>query len=157
MRKDSDSITKFEIFKSLSELETGIIRRSVYRRSYKAGEPIVREGDAAAGLYLIEKGEVKVYKSLKNRQVELSVLSAGSFFGELTMLSERPRTATVIAVEPTDLLCLFRPEFLEILRHYPAICAKILPGFSRILIDRIDNMHGEISKLKTAEAPGRNA
>ena len=148
LHKTNKSIIRFNLFRSLTPLEAGIIERSVYKRKFKAGERIVQEGDAAVGIYLINTGEVKIYKSIKNRQIEIAVLTAGSFFGELTLLRESPRTATVTAAEPTELLCLFRPEFLEILHHYPAICAKFLPNFSQVIIERINNMHAELQKLR---------
>lgn len=143
-----ESILDFEIFRNLSYLEAGIISRSVYRRTFSAGQIIVREGDAAAGIYLIESGSVKIYKEVKHKQVELTTLDTGSFFGELTMLNDRHRTATVVSTVRTELLCLFRPEFLEILHNYPAICTKILPAFSSVLVDRLERMYVEIEKLR---------
>jgi len=150
MLNDSHTISKFDIFRNLSVLETKIIERNVYKRVFKSGELIVNENDAAVGIYLIESGEVKVYKTFKNKRIELATLSAGSFFGELTLLMERKRTATVIATEPTVLLCLFRPEFLELLRQYPTLCSKFLPRFSEIIIDRIYNMYAELQSIRTA-------
>ena len=120
--KNAGEITRFQIFESLSQLEASIIERSIYRRRFKPGERIVNEGDAAVGLYLVKSGEVKVYKTVKNKLIELATLPEGSFFGELTLLKERKRSATVIAIEYTEVLCLFRPDFLDILDQHPAIC-----------------------------------
>ncbi len=148
MQIEPDSITRFSIFNSLTSLEAGVISRSAYRRLYKSGERVVNESDAAVGIYLIESGSVRIYKSVRNEFIELATLSSGAFFGELTLLQERPRTATVISAEPTSLLCLFRPEFLEILNNYPAICSKFLPSFSSVLIERVRNMYSELEKLR---------
>ena len=145
--KNTSEISRFEIFESLAPLELEIIERSIYRRKFKPGERIVNEGDAAVGLYLVNSGEVKVYKTVKNEQIELATLSAGSFFGELTLLKERKRSATVTAVDNTEVLCLFRPDFLNILRQHPSICAKFLPRFCKTILGRINHVHGQIHKL----------
>lgn len=146
--KNTGEISRFEIFKSLAPLELEIIERSVYRRRFKPGERIVNEGDASVCLYLLNSGEVKVYKTIKNEQIELATLSAGSFFGELALLKERNRSASVIAVENTEVLCLFRPDFLDILKHHPSICAKFLPRFCKTILERINRMHEQIHKLQ---------
>ena len=147
--KNTSEITRFKIFESLTPLEAGIIERAVYRRSFKPGERIVSEGDAAVGLYLLNSGEAKVYKTIKNKQIELATLSDGSFFGELTLLKERERSATIIAVEHTEVLCLFRPDFLDILENHPPICKKFIPQFCETLLERINNMHEAIRKLRS--------
>ncbi len=144
----SSDILRFEIFKSLSPLEASIIERNVYRRRFRAGEIIVNEGDAATGLYLVHSGEIKVSKTVKGRQIELVKMSGGSFFGELTLLKARQRTASVVAIEHSEVLCLFRPDFLNILNNYPAICTKFLPNSSNTILNRICHMYEEIRKIK---------
>lgn len=146
--KNTSEISRFEIFKSLAPLELEVIERSVYRRRFKPGERIVNEGDASVCLYLVNSGEVKVYKTIKNEQIELATMAAGSFFGELALLKERKRSATVIAVENTEVLCLFRPDFLDIIKQHPSICAKFLPRFCKTILERINRMHEQIHKLQ---------
>ncbi len=143
-----NDILHFEIFKSLSPLGASIIERNVYRRRFRAGELIVNKGDAAIGLYLVHSGEVKVYNTVKGRQIELAKMSGGSFFGELTLLKARQRTASVIATEHTEVFSLFRPDFLDILNNYPAICTKFLPNFSENILNRICHMYEEIRKIQ---------
>ena len=145
---NTSEISRFDIFKSLAHLEAAIIERSVYRRRFKPDERIVSEGDAAVGLYLVNSGEAKVYKTIKNEQIELATLEAGSFFGELTLLKERKRSATVIAVDNTEVLCLFRPDFLDILKQHPSICVKFLPRFCETVLERINHMYEQIYKLQ---------
>ncbi|MCH7782365.1 cyclic nucleotide-binding domain-containing protein [candidate division KSB1 bacterium] len=143
----SSEITRFEIFQSLTPLEAAIIERILYRRTFNPGERIVNEGDAAVCLYLLKSGEVKVLKEVKNRQIELASMREGSFFGELTLLKERKRSATVIATDKTEVLCLFRPDFLNLLENHPSICAKFISGFCETILDRINNMYDVIHKL----------
>ncbi|MFC1555095.1 cyclic nucleotide-binding domain-containing protein, partial [candidate division KSB1 bacterium] len=145
--KNGSELTRFPIFSALNPLEAMIIDRSIYRRKYKKGEVIVKERDASVGLYLINSGEVKVYKEIKGIQIELATLQEGSFFGELTLLEERPRSATIQASDRTEVLCLFRPDFLEILKHHPIICSKFLPNFCSTIIDRTKFMYKSIDKL----------
>ncbi len=149
-KNNQGDIIRFRIFNSLSPLEASIVERRAYRRSFGPGDMIVKEGDAAIGLYLLKSGEAKVYTVVKSRQIVLAHLVSGSFFGELTLLKERQRSATVIAVEKTEVLCLFRPDFLNILKHYPSICGKFLPVFSETILERIYEKYKEINIFKNS-------
>ena len=73
-------------------------------QEFQKNELIIKENDIDEYLYLIKSGMVKVVKSLKNKEIEVAVLKAGSFFGEMALIDDRPRTATVLAMEITVFL-----------------------------------------------------
>src|SRR4029434_16810 len=70
-------------------------------RQYEAGEVIVQENDLGETAYLIEQGQVEVSKELDGQHVHLAYLGAGAIFGEMSMIDEKPRSATVTAVTAT--------------------------------------------------------
>jgi CRP-like cAMP-binding protein len=79
-----------------------------------AGQDVVRQGDAADALYLIESGSLKVRSHGRNNAaVELAALGPGDYFGEIGLLRRVPRTATVTAISPCRLLRIAGPAFLE--------------------------------------------
>lgn len=89
------------------------------------GHVIVREGDAGDAFYLIREGQVKVAKgSLEGPP--LSLLSDGDFFGELALLTDGPRAASVIALSPTRLFKLSKGDFLRIIEDIPQVKDAIL-------------------------------
>lgn len=84
-------------------------------RHYKAGEALFHEGDVADGLYLIRSGSVMVSHVLGGREVVMSYVSAGNYVGEMALLMDAPRSATVRAAVPTEAIVLGDTQFMEIL------------------------------------------
>ena len=99
------------------------------RRTYSTDEAIVREGTTGTALYILLTGRARVEQDGK----QLGELSAGDFFGELALIEEHPRSATVIAA--TDIDCLLFPawEFTALLEEHPEVALPIL----RVLIQRL--------------------
>jgi cAMP-dependent protein kinase regulator len=90
----------------------------------KDGDVIIKEGDVDSTFYLIRSGRVKVSTSNKkdtSQSVALGTLGEGSFFGEVSMLTKMPRTATVTALGPVELMTLTSEKFLEIAKQYPTV------------------------------------
>jgi CRP-like cAMP-binding protein len=92
----------------------------------ESGEPIVREGQPAGGLYLIVIGAVEITRRVgKQRSVILATLREGAYFGEMSLLSGEPTTATVIAAGPVELALLPPRDFYEIISAHPQLWASI--------------------------------
>jgi CRP/FNR family transcriptional regulator, cyclic AMP receptor protein len=102
------------------------------RRRYRGGEPVFREGDPGTALYIIESGEVKILLGgSEGKEVVLSLLAPGEFFGELALLDGEPRSADAVTTTPTELLVLPRDEFLRFLREMPSVAINMLAALSR--------------------------
>ncbi|HEV2356335.1 MAG TPA: Crp/Fnr family transcriptional regulator [bacterium] len=102
------------------------------RRRYKAGEPVFREGDPGTALYVIDSGEVKILLGgAEGKEVILSLLTPGEFFGELALLDGEPRSADAVATVPTELLVLSREDFHRFLREVPTVAVNMLAPLSR--------------------------
>jgi CRP/FNR family transcriptional regulator, cyclic AMP receptor protein len=99
------------------------------RRTYDADQAIVREGETGTALYIILSGHARVEQDGKT----LGELRAGDFFGELALIEEHRRTATVVATESTD--CVLYPawEFTSLLAEHPEVAVPIM----RELITRL--------------------
>jgi alkyl hydroperoxide reductase subunit AhpC len=101
---------------------------------YDDGMPIVAEGDDANRFYVIVKGEVAVTRRTpEGEEIELATLSAGQFFGEVGILAETRRTATVRAIGDVELLALSWKEFQETLERSD----EMQRGFSEIVQERL--------------------
>ncbi|HXZ48001.1 MAG TPA: cyclic nucleotide-binding domain-containing protein [Usitatibacter sp.] len=88
-------------------------------KSFGGGEVLFREGDPPDGLYLIRRGSVTVSRSIAGRDVVLSYLSAGNYVGEMALISESPRTATVKAAVTTEAVILDAGAFQRVLARNP--------------------------------------
>jgi CRP-like cAMP-binding protein/thioredoxin reductase/Fe-S-cluster-containing hydrogenase component 2 len=88
-------------------------------KTYGGGEALFKEGDAPDGLYLIRRGSVTISRVIAGREVVLSYLSAGNYVGEMALLSEAPRMATVKAAVTTEALILNATTFQRVLARNP--------------------------------------
>jgi len=116
----------------LAGLETRVRRRLAEigkRRTYAADEVIVREGSTGTALYIVLRGRARVERGGET----IGEITAGDFFGELALIEEHPRSATVIATDETDCLLFPAWEFTSLLEEHPEIAVPIM----RALIGRL--------------------
>ena len=98
---------------------TELIGEGTQVKKYAGGEVLFREGDEADGLYLIRRGSVTVSRTIGSREVVLSYLSAGNYVGEMALLTESPRTATVKAAVTTEAVVLDAAAFKRVIGRNP--------------------------------------
>jgi len=101
-----------------AELDALLVE-GVQVKKYGGGELLFSEGDAPDGLYLIRRGSVTISRKIAGREVVLSYLSAGNYVGEMALLSESPRTATVKAAVTTEAVVLDAEVFKRVLARNP--------------------------------------
>ncbi|HNX48932.1 MAG TPA: cyclic nucleotide-binding domain-containing protein [Thermoanaerobaculaceae bacterium] len=91
-------------------------------RSFAPKETIVREGDPGLSLFLIEEGSVEVStKDPSGQTLVLGQMGAGEFFGEVAVLTGRPRTATIVATSPVTAIEIYRDDLDRIAARHPAV------------------------------------
>jgi Fe-S-cluster-containing hydrogenase component 2/CRP-like cAMP-binding protein len=98
---------------------TELIGEGTQVKKYAGGEVLFQEGDEADGLYLIRRGSVTVSRTIGSREVVLSYLSAGNYVGEMALLTESPRTATVKAAVTTEAVVLDAAAFKRVIGRNP--------------------------------------
>ena len=124
------SVPKSPLFEVLTEEERKAFVHEMEIESHDEGSVIITEGEAGSSMYLIVSGEVKVYtRGTGNAgSVYLAKLGEGDFFGEVSVLTGKPRTATITASQRTELLRLDRAKLDGVLSKYPGI-RKVLDEF----------------------------
>ncbi len=130
MSKATDELKRVPLFNELSQRQLGRLGRHVRERLLEPGTSVVQEGKMSGiGFFIISEGEATV--SVGGRQV--ATLGAGDHFGELAMISESERSATVTA--KTRLRCLEIPfwEFRDFARENPDVTWKLLQHVVRVL------------------------
>mmetsp|Transcript_36740 Transcript_36740/g.59358 ORF Transcript_36740/g.59358 Transcript_36740/m.59358 type:complete len:402 (+) Transcript_36740:90-1295(+) len=110
-------LEKIPLLANLSRYERLQVADALVHKSFKQNEAIIREGEPGDCFYIIEQGEVvcKQTPSPGNPQVEVGRLRMGDYFGEIALLTNRPRAATVIAVTDVNCLTLTRNTFIRLL------------------------------------------
>ena len=113
--------------KLLSSLDRKTIKRLAEQgkhRSYAAGETIIREGAPASALYIILSGKVH-FEVAEGGAAPVATAGPGDFFGELALIEEHPRSATVIADEPTECILFVAWEFTALLKEFPEMAVPL--------------------------------
>ena len=122
-----DTLRLVPLFAELQPKQIRSLARWATSRTYSAGQVIVLEGQTGMGLYFIQSGEVKITKQSAHGEREIRRMGPGESFGEIALLDDKPRSATVTAVEPTTTVVLDKSQFIAELRTYPEIALAILP------------------------------
>ena len=108
---------KVEIFDGLGGHHIKKLISHVQKFSFKKDKPIFKQGDSPEAFFIIYQGSVKVMmKRMLRKDVEAALLKSGDFFGEMAFLTYKPRTASVIAIEPTVCFVLFKASFQTLLK-----------------------------------------
>ncbi len=113
----SHLLRRSPLFAELKDEDLQRLESSLIRRRYPKGQVIFHRGDEGGSLYILQKGRVKVViPSPRGEEMILAILSEGEIMGELSLIDGKRRSATVETLEETEVLCLRREDFLELLR-----------------------------------------
>ncbi len=154
-------LQKVPLLASIPSAELAPLAQLTRERRYAKGSMILMQGEPGDALYLIADGQVKVVLVGEDgREVILSVLGPGSFFGEMSLLDDEPRSAHVVAMSETLLLQLRREDFQARLRNSPEVAIGLMRELSRRLRRADDtigslalrDVHGRIAHLLLAMA-----
>jgi CRP-like cAMP-binding protein len=145
---------KFPLFADLDERELTAIAAVAKPRRYAKDEVIFYADESGDVFCLIREGQVKVTMiSPEGKEIILSLLGPGDFFGEMALLDDEPRSATVVATEPLELMTIWRKDFLQILSENFDITKKVLAEISQ----RLRMASSRIESLATMDVYGRLA
>jgi CRP/FNR family cyclic AMP-dependent transcriptional regulator len=151
---DPSVFRRVAIFSELGTEELEALARAFSPRSYPAGSPIIRESEPGDLFFAILRGEVKVFvDSPDGREVVLSHLQSGDFFGEMALLEGQTRSASVTAMTDCDLAVLARAEFLAVLARDFSLTRKILETLST----RLRKANDVIESMALLDVGGRLA
>ena len=124
------TVPKSPLFEVLSDVEREAIVKEMDLETHDEGSVILNEGDPGTSMYVIASGEVKVFTrgSGGSGALYLARLGEGDFFGEVSVLTGKPRTATITASQRTELLRLDKDKLDGVLSKHPGI-RKVLDDF----------------------------
>ena len=149
-----DFLATVGLFNGLERIELERFAEVTREKSYPKGSVILFEDDPGDSLFVVRDGRVKVVLIGEDgREVILGVLGVGEYFGELSLIDDRPRSAHVIAMEDSNLLVLRREDFRKRVESSPSVAWSLLTELSR----RLRRADDKIGGLVLLDVPGRIA
>jgi CRP-like cAMP-binding protein len=111
-------LTKVPLFSGLTDKQKKQLAKRFVSRQYKAGDVIVTQGKGGAGMFTITDGKAEaVIEATDGTKTVVNTFGPTDFFGEIALLDDGPRTASVVAVKDTDCLILSREDFIAVLKN----------------------------------------
>ncbi|HEY0756837.1 MAG TPA: cyclic nucleotide-binding domain-containing protein [Ktedonobacteraceae bacterium] len=123
-----ETLASVELFSGLDKKELRHIANSCQERKYTPGTILMQQGGTGAGLFMLTEGHVKITKEVNPDRAELEIATAGpgDVLGEMALLDDLPRSATVTATDDVTALLLPIWDFRAVLRGNPEIALKLL-------------------------------
>lgn len=146
--------TSQSILNTLNESELEILLSKGQKKSFPKNKLIIDDGDRSSSAYIINSGKVKVFLSDdQGKEIVLSYLEAGEYFGEMALIDQEERSAAVMTVEDSELTEISQKSFRECLRTHPEVAERIMLG----LVSRLRDADKMISSLALQDVHERVA
>lgn len=148
-------LTNIPLFSGLSEQELEQISQHTITRTYPKNTVIINEGDPAESLYIIIKGKVKIFLNDEaGKEVIVNCQGAGEYFGELALIDESQRSASVMTMEISTFSVISKHSFHDLLAAHPNIALSLIRDLTqrvRILTDNVKSLalldvYGRVAK-----------
>jgi diguanylate cyclase (GGDEF)-like protein len=142
------ALNKITIFADLQDFELDILISRMKRVRFGKGETVFHEGDEGKELYVILDGVIHTSMLLADgTEFFIAAIEKGSFFGDMAIIENAPRSATCRTGEPCDLLSLHRQDFYDIIHLYPDMALKILYQMLTIISGRFKDAGAALSEM----------
>ena len=142
------------MFASFPEEQLRMLTTMVARRSASRGTTIMAGGDATDSLYIVLSGRLKVMMSDSDgKEVILTLLGPGEIFGEMGLIDDEPRSASVVSIEPCELLSLTKRDFKRCMAENHEMAMHVMRG----LVKRLREADRKIGSLALLDVYGRVA
>jgi len=141
-------------FSELAQSEAEQLVEQSQTRSFPAGAILFSEGDQGESMYVIKEGDVKVYASDENgKEVILQFLRAGDFFGELALIDDAPRSASIVTLTPVKVVVISKAAFMKFLSANGETAFNLIRSLSR----KVRALTNNVKSLALLDVYGRVA
>lgn len=143
------------LFAGLSADELSLLEQRSNTRTFPKNAILINEGDDTDSLYIIQSGKVRVFMSNEDgKEIILNEQGTGEHFGELALIDDAPRSASVMATEKTQVSVISRQDFRDVLGKHPDIAYSLIKDLShrvRLLSENVKNLalldvYGRVAK-----------
>jgi CRP/FNR family transcriptional regulator len=133
-RDTIELLHRVPLFSTLADEDLAQVAEVAQPRSFGAGDTVFREGDSSDTCYVIRRGHARaVRENPDGRSIALAQFGPGDIFGELAMLDDERRSATIETLEQVEALAIPGPDMRRLLREHPEIAVKLISALGRRL------------------------
>ncbi|GGO83303.1 putative Crp/Fnr-family transriptional regulator [Marinobacterium nitratireducens] len=137
-------VSPTELFPELSPEDLHILTSNGVTRNYPKNAVLITEGDQSDSLYIILTGKVKVFLSDEHgKEVQLNIQGPGEYFGELALIDQAPRSASVMTLEPSRLAVVSKADFQRCLAEHPEIAVELI----RCLVQQVRSLTEAVGNM----------
>jgi CRP-like cAMP-binding protein/predicted GNAT family N-acyltransferase len=140
------------LMSGLDEAERNLLVAATTHLEVAAGTKLIRKGDLGKELYLILEGVAEVRASREDGDLLLATLGRGDVFGEMSLLTTRPRSAEVIAQTGLEVIFFDDDTLNKLMKVQPALAAKLLHNLCRTLAERLETTSGQLALASSPES-----
>ena len=127
-------LRRVPLFSGLTEQQIERLAAGSVRRNFPRGRVIVTEGEPSQSLYILLSGRAKVQRSdTEGKEVILAVIGPGECFGEMSLIDDSPRSASVITIDTSDFMAINKESFKSMMLSSPEMSLRIMAGLVRRL------------------------
>jgi len=142
------------LFSGLAAEDVRTLESHSHRKTYRKNTIVMEKGDETSSLYVLLSGRVKVFlNNEEGKEIVLNTLEPGDYFGELGLLGDTERSASVITQEDSKFLAISKREFTECLSANPQIMLSLM----RKLVSQVQELTERVSSLALQDVYGRVA
>jgi len=147
-------LEQIPLFSCLDNDSLDYIKNTAIKKTYPKNTILFSKGDDSDALYLIRKGKVRaVIMDEDGREMTLNIHGPGEYIGEVALLDGRPRSATIITKEPTQLLVIYRKDFM----HVVSTNTEVMKNVLNLILERFRLATEKIESLAFQDVYGRVA
>jgi CRP-like cAMP-binding protein len=140
LESEVQSLRQVPMFRDIDPARLKLLAFTSERVQYAGGQRFFSQGDASDAAYLILDGSAHVLLDTPGGEIKVAELGSNALVGEMGILSESPRSATIMAAEPTTALRIDKRVFLELLAQFPQIALAVM----RELADRLERTNAQL-------------
>lgn len=136
-----------------ANIDTGVLKLLVFtsdRTAFETGETLMVQGEAGDAAYVVLEGMVDVRVNAEEGPVTVARLEALTLVGEIAILIDVPRTATIVARTPLETLKIKKERFFELMREHPDIAIEVM----RVLAARLEITTAELARVRAEAGTG---
>ncbi|MEL6372881.1 MAG: Crp/Fnr family transcriptional regulator [Pseudomonadota bacterium] len=146
IEQDVATLRKIPLFAGIDKIKLKLLAFTSQRLTYAAGQELFHQGDDGDAAYVIIEGEGEVLVDTDDGPVRLAVVAKNSIVGEIAILCDVPRTATIRASTSLLTLRIEKKQFVELITKFPELAIEIM----RVLGDRLTASNQELTRMRAA-------